>query len=222
VLDLAAGTGKLTRLLAPTGADLVAVEPVAAMRDTLAQVLPGVEVHDGTAEAIPLPDASVGAVVVAQAFHWFQAIEALAEIRRVLRPQGGLALIWNVRDESTDWVREFGQVLVAGAAGDESSAAFLETGKPYDEGTDWPLVIAGTGAFTPVQRRVIPWAQPVDTELLVRRAASTSFVSALPDEKREATLDEVRTLAATHPDLAGRESFDFPYLTTVYWCRASA
>ena len=222
VLDLAAGTGKLTRLLVPSGVALVAVEPVAAMRATLADLVPEAEVLDGTAEAIPLPDAAVDAVVVAQAFHWFDPSAALAELSRVLRPGGALALLWNVRDESVDWVRRFGEVLVAGAAGDESSAAFLETGKPYDEGTDWPVVIDGTGGFTPVRREVIPWAQLVDPELLVRRAASTSFVSALPDGRRQATLEEVRRLAVTHVDLAGRSSFDFPYLTTVYWCRTSA
>ena len=92
VLDLAAGTGKLTRLLAEHGAELVAVEPSAAMREAFVSVLPGVPVHEGTAEKIPLADTSVDAVVVAQAFHWFDAPRALVEIARVLRPVGGLAL----------------------------------------------------------------------------------------------------------------------------------
>ena len=91
VLDLAAGTGKFTRLLVPLGVDLVAVEPVAGMRDRLAAALPDVEIHDGTAERIPLPDASVDAVVVAQAFHWFDPELALTEIGRVVRPGGGWA-----------------------------------------------------------------------------------------------------------------------------------
>ena len=106
VLDLAAGTGKMTRLLAPSGVDLVAVEPVAGMRAAFEEAVPGVEILDGTAEAIPLPDASVDAVVVAQAFHWFDADKALAEIDRVLRPGGGVALVWNRRDESVPWVAE--------------------------------------------------------------------------------------------------------------------
>lgn len=220
VLDLAAGTGKLTRLLGATGAAVVAVEPVAAMRATLAELVPDAEVLEGTAEAIPLPAADVDAVVVAQAFHWFEPEAALAEMRRVLRPGGGLALVWNVRDESVDWVRQFGQVLVDGAAGDESSAAFRATGKPYDEGVDYAAAIAASRRFTPAERRVIPWAQPVDADLLVRRAASTSFVSALPDAARAAVLDEVRLLASAHPDLHGKDQFGFPYLTTVFWCRA--
>src|SRR5262245_10611354 len=95
VCDLAAGTGKLTRQLLPTGARLVAVEPVAEMRAVLARALPEVEVRAGMAEALPLDDASVDAVLVAQAFHWFDARAALDEIARVLRDGGGLGLIWN-------------------------------------------------------------------------------------------------------------------------------
>src|SRR5204863_4913380 len=91
VLDIGAGTGKFTELLLPTGAAIVAVEPVAEMRAKVA-ALPGVEVHDGTGEALPLPDTSVDAVTVAQAFHWFDPAAALAEMARVLRPEGGLAL----------------------------------------------------------------------------------------------------------------------------------
>lgn len=218
LLDLAAGTGKLTRLLAACGAEIVAVEPVAAMRDTLAGLMPGAEVLDGTAEAIPLPDASLDAVTVAQAFHWFDAPAALAEIHRVLHPGGGLALVWNVRDEEEDWVRQFGDLLVAGASGDESAAAFKETGKPYDEGIDWAGVVAAAGGFSTVSQEIVRWAQPVDAEMLVRRAASTSFVSALPDDARQATLESVAELAATHPELRGRRQFDFPYVTAVFWC----
>jgi len=108
VLDLGAGTGKLARLLVPCGARVVAVEPVAAMR---ALIPPCVESVPGTAEAIPLPEASVDAVTVAQAFQWFRRDEALAEIDRVLRPGGGLALVANLRDESDPLQRAFAAVL---------------------------------------------------------------------------------------------------------------
>jgi len=111
VVDLAAGTGKLTRLLVPTGADLVAVEPVAAMREQLAAVVPGVPALDGTAESIPLAPASVDAVTVAQAFHWFDADAALAEIARVLRPGGALGLVWNERDVREPWVAELSKLI---------------------------------------------------------------------------------------------------------------
>jgi len=208
-VDLAAGTGKLTRLLVPSGAEVVAVEPVAAMRAELARAVPGVEVVDGTAEAIPLPDASVAAVTVAQAFHWFDAEPALREMRRVLEPGGCLVLTWNTRDRRHDWVRRFGELLVDG-----------DLERPYDMyyDVDYAKVVADAGGFDPVQRFEVEWEQPFDPDLLVERAASVSVVGTLPDDEREVVLDRVRDLAATHPDLAGRESFGFPYTTRVFWC----
>ena len=113
VVDLAAGTGKLTRLLAQGGAEVVAVEPVAAMRKALARSLPGVDVLEGTAESIRLPSGSVDAVTVAQAFHWFDAPRALAELGRVLRPSGTLLLVWNDRDERVPWVEEYSAIVHA-------------------------------------------------------------------------------------------------------------
>jgi SAM-dependent methyltransferase len=207
VLDLAAGTGKFTRLLAPSGAEMVAVEPVAAMRAELIEQVPGVEVLDGRAEALPLPDGSVDGVVAAQAFHWFDARRALAEVHRVLRGGGRLALVWNVRNERVDWVRQFGAIMVAAAGR-----------KPYVDGTDWPAVVADAGGFGPLLHQRFTYDQPIDADLLVQRAASTSFVSALPDDERERCLVEIRALTRTHPALAGRDTFVFPYLTDVYWC----
>jgi SAM-dependent methyltransferase len=208
VLDLAAGTGKLTRLLVPTGADVVAVEPVAGMRDRLAALLPGLEVHDGTAEALPLADGSLDAVTVAQAFHWFDAPVALAELHRVLRPGGHLFLVWNVRDRDVDWVRAFGDLLVDGP----------DAERPYDSyyEVDYAAVVAGAGGFAPVQRWAHAWDQPSDPDLLVVRAESVSVVGALPPDERDRVLDRVRRLAATHPDLAGRDRFPFPYVTRVW------
>ena len=211
-LDLAAGTGKLTRLLVPTGADLVAVEPVAAMRDQLATALPGIEVLDGTAEDLPLPDSSVDAVTVAQAFHWFDAPVALAEVRRVLRPSGHLFLIWNARDRNHDWVRVFGDLLVDGP----------DAERPYDSyyDVDYAALVAsaGAGGFTPVELWSHAWEQPYDEDLLVARAESVSVVGALAPDKRARVLDRVRHLARTHPDLAGKATFAFPYVTRVYRC----
>ena len=211
VLDLAAGTGKLTRLLVPTGAEVVAVEPVAAMREHL-RALPGdVTILDGTAEAIPLPDRSVDAVTAAQAFHWFDPDLALAEVRRVLRRGGHLFLVWNVRDRRHDWVRRFGDLLV-----DDPEAE-----RPYDSyhDVDYARVIAQSEGFGPVELWSHEWEQPCTRELLVARAASVSVVAALPEGDRRRVLGRVRRLAETHPDLAGRSSFPFPYVTRVHRCR---
>jgi SAM-dependent methyltransferase len=215
-LDLAAGTGKLTRLLVPTGADVIAVEPVAGMRAQLAMAVPGVEVHDGTAEQLPLADGAVDAVTVAQAFHWFDPPVALAEIRRVLRRDGHLFLLWNTRDRTVDWVKQFGDLLVDGDSG---------LRRPYDSyyEVDYAAVVAeaGAGRFTPVERWAHRWEQPCDEDLLVDRAASVSVVGTLADDERAAVLDRVRELARTHPDLAGRPWFGFPYETHVWRCRAT-
>ena len=202
VLDLAAGTGKMTRLLLATGADVVAVEPVAAMRVQLHNAL-GVEALEGTAEAIPLPDASVDAVVVAQAFHWFDAPRALAEIVRVLRPGGALALVWNERDETVPWVAELGRII------------HWNTRQPYRVGTDWRTVIDPVGVCTPLQHRRFQHVQEVDVELLLERVVSTSYIAAMAPEERRPILEGVRALVAAFPP-----RFPLHYDTDVWWCRA--
>ncbi|HEX6570217.1 MAG TPA: methyltransferase domain-containing protein, partial [Acidimicrobiales bacterium] len=203
VLDLAAGTGKLTRLLVPTGAEVVAVEPVAAMRERLRELLPGVDVRDGTAEAMPLADRSVDVITAAQAFHWFDPTLALAEMHRVLRRHGHLFLTWNIRDRSHDWVRQFGDLLVEDP----------DAERPYDSyyDVDYPAVIAAAGGFTPVELWTHAWEQPCDPALLVARAESVSVVGSLPPADKQRVLDRVRRLADTHPALAGRDRFPFPY-----------
>lgn len=208
VLDLAAGTGKFTRVLVPTGARIVAVEPVAAMRERIAAQCPTVTVLEGTAEAIPLPDESVDAVTVAQAFHWFRGREALAEIRRVLRPGGGLALVWNVRDETVDWVRRLAELMDPHNGG----APRYHTGL-------WREAFSAPNGFTPLTVERFPFAHSSTPEQVVDRAASTSFVAGLPPESRVRLLDEVRRMLREHPETGGRETIPFPYITEVYGCR---
>jgi SAM-dependent methyltransferase len=210
VVDLAAGTGKLTRLLVPTGAKIIAVEPVEAMRAKLVEVVPGVEVRDGTAEALPLGDASVDCVTVAQAFHWFRAAEALSEIARVFRPGGGLALVWNSRDASVPWVARLNQ-LIRWNKGQIPA---------YDSGAeDWAAIVAGAGGFTPLQLRSFQHDQEMDLSLLLDRVSSTSYIAALPDDARARLLDEVRELVA---DAGLTERFALPHRTDVYWCTKPA
>ncbi len=123
MLDLAAGTGKLTRQLVALGANVIAVEPDAGMRATFARVVPGVEMLAGSAEAIPLADASVDAVFVGQAFHWFRAEAALAEMHRVLRPGGGFGLLWNTWHDDDPVLRADRRAARAGSAAARRPAA---------------------------------------------------------------------------------------------------
>jgi SAM-dependent methyltransferase len=136
---------------------------------------------------------------------------ALAELHRVLRSGGTLVLTWNTRDRSVDWVRAFGDVLDTGGE------------RPYDSyyQVDYPALVAeqGRGGFTTVEEWSCDWEQPFTPELLVARAASVSVVAALPEEERAEVLERVRELVATHPELAGRPAFGFPYTTRVFWCR---
>ena len=207
VLDLAAGTGKLTRLLLQKGAFLVAVEPVAAMRGALAGSLPSVPVLEGTAEGIPLPNGSVDAVTVGQAFHWFDGDAALAEIRRVLRSGGRLGLIWNVKDESVDWIEKLGAIMES-YRGDAPRVA----------SGDWKAAFDRTALFTRLERARFSFVHEADFAAVVARVTSVSFIASLPPAEFARVVDEVRTLLATHPQTKGRTTFELPYRTGVYWC----
>jgi len=209
VLDLAAGTGKLTRMLTLTGAEVVAVEPLGGMRARLEASLPGVRALEGTAEAIPLPDASVDAVTAAQAFHWFDGSAALDEIHRVLVPGGRLGLLWNVKDEKEDWVAQLGEII-EGHRG---------TAPRYVSGA-WRAAFEKTDLFTPLAAEHFSHVHEVDAEGVVDRLLSISFIAALSGEEREQVGEQVRRLLAEHPDTRGRETFRLPYHTDVYWCKS--
>lgn len=211
VCDLAAGTGKLTSALQSVGADVIAVEPAAEMRDLLASACPGVDVLDGTAEALPLPDGSVDAVVVGQAFHWFDTQASLTEIRRVLRPGGALALVWNLRDDREDWVRQLGDVIGRHGGGKP---------KGVRQRRAWDAVIDEIGGFTAVRTARYRNVVTHDADTLVARVASISHIAVLPWWRRARCLRAVRTLVARHPDLIGRDHFDLPYELVAYWCHA--
>jgi SAM-dependent methyltransferase len=207
VLDLGAGTGKLTRMLVPTGAHLTALEPIDAMRAALARSVPGVEVVTGTAEAIPADDGSFDAVVCAQAFHWFDGERALAEIHRVLRPHGRLAMLWNLRDESVGWVRRMTEII---------DRHLADT--PSERTGEWRHVFSATDLFGTLHQLRFPHRQELDLEGLVERVESISYVAVLSEEERGRVLDEMRELARSDPHLAGRERFDLPYVTDLFWC----
>ena len=204
VVDLAAGTGKLTRLLVATGADLIAIEPVDAMRDQLVQVCPGVDAISGTAESIPLPATSVDALTVAQAFHWFDPAVALGEIARVLKPGGVLGIAFNERDVREPWVAELSKLI----RWDERERWRV----PYTVEVDWAEVLAEHGPrFGPVERYDTTYLQPMDAETLVHRVLSTSYLARLPQAEQAELADRVRSLVAPLGD-----RFDLPYTSVAF------
>jgi SAM-dependent methyltransferase len=200
VADVGAGTGKLTRLLVVTHAHVIAVEPIEAMRGVLLERVPGVEVRDGVAEALPLEDASVDVVTVAQAFHWFDHAKAIPELHRVLRPDGHLVLIWNSRDMSDPLQRALEDLL-----------APLRESVPYQLGGAWRKPLDDSHLFGPPEERRFRIEQSLTTAGVCDRVISTSFIMAMESDKREALLERVRALT-----IGRDEPFAFPYVTEVY------
>jgi SAM-dependent methyltransferase len=195
VLDLGAGTGKLTRLLVPAFAKVVAVEPAEAMRRLLETFCPEARALAGTGQDIPLTDASVDAVFAAQAFHWFDDERAVVEIARVLRPRGALVLMWNVPagpwEPSTASAEQF--LAERGPEPGEVSYDPLDLGGPRYPPDQWPLP---PSTFEPLQERRLANPQALDRDGLVAYFASMGWLADFPDDERLPLLDEVRSLLA--------------------------
>jgi ubiquinone/menaquinone biosynthesis C-methylase UbiE len=192
VLDLAAGTGKLTRPLLAAGLDVVAVEPQAPLRERLADSIGSERVREGVAEAIPLPDASVDAVTVADGFHWFNQAQALVEIRRVLTPHGGLALLSTVPDWSgASWAHELGTMIQR-----------LRPEHPYFDGPPWQEAVHAAEGWTAPREIRVTTSQPTDPGQIIAYVSSMSFVAALPENRRVEWLAQVTALidAGDTPD----------------------
>lgn len=184
VLDLAAGTGKLTRALLAAGLNVVAVEPQEALRDLLVSSVGGCQVIDGLAEEIPLPDAAVDAVTVADAFHWFDHKVALAEIRRVLRPGGGLALLSTVPDWSgASWAHEVGALIQR-----------LRPEHPQYDGPPWQDSVRAAGVWSAPRQIRVTSTEAADAERMVDYIASVSWFAAMPDDRRTEVLAEIEAL----------------------------
>ena len=201
VLDLAAGTGKLTRLLLPSGATVVAVEPLPEMRVELERRVPAVAVLAGTAERIPLADDWVDGVTVAAAFHWFRADEALREIHRVLKPGGGVALVWNARDERDPLQAALSEVIDP-----------LVGDTPRRTQRDWKTMLAGSGLFERCERRLFAHEQFLDEQGVVDRIVSISFVGAASPGVRADVEARVRALVRD-----AEAPIRLPYMTEVYF-----
>jgi SAM-dependent methyltransferase len=210
VLDLGAGTGKLTATLVASGADVIAVEPDPAMLTELRRALPTVRALQGRAEAVPLPDASVDAVLAGNALHWFDMDIAGAEIARVLVPRGILAGLWNVIDDRVGWVAELERVGGSAAIG------------PRDTLSNWRAQTAGahlprTGLdarFGSAEQTEFPHGQRRTADTLVATLATRAGLLVMSEEEREATLDRIHAFLASTPETAHGD-FTLPMLTGV-------
>jgi SAM-dependent methyltransferase len=196
VLDVGAGTGKLTRALLDRTEQVVAVEPDRQMRRVLAAELPAVEVLAGSVERLPLPEASVDAIFAGQAFHWFTRPDADRELARVLRPGGVVGLIWNLPDHTHPWIPELFQ-------------AVREPEPPWS--TDYEDL--DTALFTPAQAHWTSWQQQLAGLAGLRELVHTwSWVITRPAAEQRAIDDRLRVLATRHPELQG-DLLQFPYRT---------
>lgn len=204
VVDIAAGTGKLTRLLVDTGASVVAIEPVAEMRSRLTSALAQVLALDGTAEKLPLADASVDAATVGQAFHWFDGERALLEIHRVVADAGRLAVVYNRRPLEDPL-----------HAAIEAIIAPLRQDTPAHRSGRWRDAFAGTSLWSAVEEVELAHAQQLDREGVIARVASISFIANLTPGRRAEVLGQVRSL------VEGRsEPVELPYICEVFlWQR---
>jgi SAM-dependent methyltransferase len=184
VLDLAAGTGKLSRALLRSGFDVVAVEPLKSLRDVLVERIGPTRVRDGVAERIPCSDASLAAVTVADAFHWFDQAAALAEISRVLHPGGGLAVLSAIADWSgATWAHEVGTLV-----------ASLRPEHPSFDGPPWRDAVCAAGGWSEPREIRVTASHPAQPEQIVDYISSMSWIAAIPDDERRSTVERIREL----------------------------
>ena len=200
VADIGAGTGKFTRLLERPGREVIAVDPSPHMLDELRRALPMTDARPGSAEHLPLEEASIDAVTFAQSWHWVDASAGPAEVGRVLRPGGMLGLIWNLRDERVDWMRQLGVAMHA-------------DGDQYTDEVGTPQVGAPFGEPEAAQ---FPWASTLTRDGVLDLVRSRSYFALMTEAEQDATLAAVSTVLATHPQTAGRETFEFPYVTVCF------
>jgi SAM-dependent methyltransferase len=202
VLDLGAGTGLLTERLVAAGHEVVAVDPSAEMLAQLSARLPGVTVEVGSAEAIPLPDDDVDAVVAGQAAHWFDPASAARAMARVLRSGGVVGLVWNTRDERVPWVAALGELLADETRGHEADQTVVDRFARELPATD--------------ECREFGIVQAVSPEQVVAGIGTRSYAATMDAATRASFLGRVRGLLAVHPDTRGRAVLELPYVTVAH------
>jgi len=203
VVDVGAGTGKLTRALLDAGHEVTAVEPLAGMRSLLAASSPQATVTAGAAEELPIADSYADAIVAGAAFHWFDAARALAEFERVLRPGGTVGLLGNSFDVTVPWVARLRAVLGPPAT---------------DRPGHWPEIDELRGRFASVEDGTFAHTQETDLAALRDLALSRSGIAVLAPDEREVELARIGELWRQDPELAGRSSVMLPWLTRVRRC----
>jgi SAM-dependent methyltransferase len=197
VVDLGAGTGKLTRALVGFGHRVTAIEPLPEMLEHIPEVAPGAAAILGNAEIIPLPSSYADVVTCAQSFHWFDHAVALPEIARVLRPAGRLALVWNTRDDRVPWVARLSAIIGSETVEDE----------------DADVTIDRSGVFGPVETALFEFEQLLDRELLLALVLSRSYCAKLSPPEREPILEAVGRL---YDEVAGSDGIRLPYVTECF------
>ncbi|MBS2966066.1 methyltransferase domain-containing protein [Actinocrinis puniceicyclus] len=206
VAEVGAGTGKFTRLLALTGARVVAVEPVAAMRVRLAELLPQVETVDGLAEATGLPDGAVDAVVAAQAWHWFDPSAAMAEVERITHRRGRLGLVWNTLDETVPWVAEYSKIY----------RQWRTEAVPGHRDGRWRRFFDALAGWTPLAAEHVPNPYVTDRDGVLGQALTSSMISTLDADSRDQVRRELEAVLDRHEASSG-DRIEIPYVTDVYW-----
>jgi len=198
VLDLGAGTGIFTRQLLAHVGRISAVDPSASMRATFTLETPGVQILEGSDEAIPLADHQVAAVFVAQAFHWFTPQLALPEIHRVLSAGGGLGLVWNERDTEVAWIRDLNHAML------------WDVHQPYDAGIDFGAIVAA-GPFRDVSKSTFRHVSMLTHNQVLQRTLTTSYITLMDEERRRALSADVMAVLAPLPDPVA-----MPYVTNAF------
>jgi SAM-dependent methyltransferase len=200
VCELAAGTGKFTQLLAQVAPDLIAIEPVGGMRATFRALFPATMLVAATAEALPFADRSVDVFIAAQAWHWFDHDRAAAEMLRVVRPGGGVGMIWNARDRSVPWVDAIWQIVDR-----------VEKRAPWRDHEHWRESARGLPGFQPMHTAEFRHEQRLTPAQVGQRIASVSHVAVLPTAERAAVLSAVRRVLDENDATRGRAVVELPY-----------
>lgn len=209
IADLGCGTGKLTKLLVDRRARVIGIEPLPAMLSAFTEQCPGTPVISALAEVLPFGDEEFDIVACASAFHWFRHDLAIPEIHRVLKPKGRLAIIWNRRDrltgQSPDWAAGFWAI----------TEEHRHDTPGYRTGA-WRTAIEGSRLFGPITEQRFEHIQRTDSEGLLARVMSISFIETLPAAVREEVLQSARRFIEEHPQTRGRDVLELPYSTALY------